>query len=458
MKTVEHCNVLIVGGGPAGLFTARELRLRGVGGVVLIDSGSPAAVRNCPLTEACNCTPCDVLEGIGGSGGVSDGKLTFALDRGTQMERVFGPEHEPLLDYIRDYFVQMNLGGVRYDPTPRLFPDMRDGIYFDTYPLWHVGSDGIREFSQRASADIQSLGVQIYYRTRARNLLIEDGQIVGVAGRRARGGGQYESVEFHANHVVLCVGLFGIGWLENQLEALGVEFDAGPAGIGLRVETPTAVLDPLFDEFYDWKAVANEPSGITLRSFCCNRAGHIMPEYHRALGIRNVNGHSFLNPEQRTGSSNFSLQVKIPTTKHPNPSLFVRSIARQMNSLSNGWQVRQPAAEFLGADGEATESTLTYPQARRTESLRRAMPLWLYRSFADYLKRLDRQQPGIIASGWLYGPEVKYHARKVPIGPDWRLQGMERAFIVGDSTGLTGSYVSAALTGIIAARAIASGK
>ena len=449
----QHCRVLIIGAGPAGMFAARELALHGIDNVKVIDSGHQASNRDCPLTESCNCTPCDVLEGLGGSGGVSDGKMTFALDRGTQMEPIFREEHLPLLSYVDSFMSQMGITGVRYEPEDALFPDSSDGIEFQTYPLWHVGSDGIRLFSSRFTDYLEKLDITISRRTRAQHLIVHDGEIRGVVVRRDYGRGEYRQEEIYADHVVLAVGLFGIGWLEEQMHALGVRFDTGPAGIGLRIETPAEVLAPLFDSFYDWKAVGTF-EGITLRSFCCNRNGYIMPEYHRSLQIRNVNGHSYLDPARRSESSNFSLQAKITTDDVDNPQQYVRNIARKMNNLSGGWQVRQTIARFLDEPVDPDESMVTYPQARRAD-LRTALPPVLKSAFSEYLRRLDNRIPGIVASGWLYGPEIKYHARKLPVERDtWRMNGMQSTYVIGDSTGLTGSYVSAALTGIIAARAI----
>lgn len=453
-------HVLIVGGGPAGLFAARELaQIAGADiEITVIDSGKEADIRECPLTEACRCTPCDILEGFGGSGGVSDGKMTFALDRGTQLEQVFKPEHAELLGYIDAVMQGMGIEGVRYEPG-EVPPGFGEGspIEFHTYPLWHIGSDGVQKFSKQLTDEVRDLGVNVMGQARARRLLAtSDGKrITGVQARINHGSGEWSDVTIEADDVVLAVGIFGMGWLEHELTLLGFDFTTGPAGIGLRVETPAETLDPLFDMFYDWKAIG-EFEGITLRSFCCNREGYIMPEWHKHLGIRNVNGHSYLDPTKKSQSSNFSLQAKITQDLHPDPQAFVRAVARGMNDLSGGWQVREPARSFMEEPDVATSDTsVTYPQAR-IRPVHRAMPMRLRNAFQGYLKALDSLVPGLVDSAWVYGPEIKYHARKLPVRrDDWLLEGMEHTYVIGDSTGLTGSYVSAAMTGIIAARGIA---
>lgn len=449
--------VLIIGAGPAGLFCAEELVAKGVrpGGITLIDSGYLAEDRECPLTTACNCVPCDVLEGAGGSGGVSDGKMTFSLTRGTQLEQVFKPEHEALLGRVDKTMVDLGIQGVRYAPhegqAPEGFSTEGTPLEFSTYPLWHIGSDGVKEFSRRYTEHIRSLGVNVMTRIRADRLL-GDQAIRGarVTDHRAR-----ESFDMTARKTVLAVGIYGIGWLEEQLVQRGITYRSGPAGIGLRVETPEKILAPLFEEFYDFKVVG-EYEGITMRSFCCNRYGWIMPEYHRDLGIRNVNGHSYLDPARRSGSSNFSLQSKIGTEVTPDPQQYVRAVASALNRLSDGHQVRQSVSEFIDRSEpfHLTPDFVTYPQAR-VRNVGSAFPDRLHAAFSSYLRDLDRIIPGTIESGVVYGPEIKYHARKLPIDGDWRIQGIEDAYVIGDSTGLTGSYVSAALTGLIAAQSIA---
>lgn len=452
--------VLVIGGGPAGLFAVEQLQSVGVRDILIIDSGKEAMERECPLTSACACSPCDILEGVGGSGGVSDGKLTFALDRGTQLEQIFLPEHESLLGYVEDTFIKFGRAGINYRPKAGETIDWDDkgtGLRFSTYPLRHVGSDGIQEFSANYAEYIRSLdGVEFQSQARALNLIWDGDRLAGARVRRTGRGREPALVDIYADHVIVAVGLWGVGWLEDQLLPRGVQYLTGAAGFGMRVECPADVLEPLFSQFYDFK-VMGEYSGMTMRSFCCNGHGHIMPEYHKHLGVRNVNGHSYLDPERRSNSSNFSLQAKVTPDLVEDPQSFVRAVGRSVNALSNGWQGRQTVADFIQRYQGVNEKdeTVTYPQAR-VVNIAGALPDFLWSAFKDYLIDLDKVIPGVLERGWVYAPEIKYHAKKLPIDREtWALQGVKNAYILGDSTGLTGSYVSAALTGIIAAQAIA---
>lgn len=454
--------VLVIGGGPAGLFAVEQLHQKGVRDILIIDSGKEALDRQCPLTTTCSCAPCDILEGVGGSGGVSDGKLTFALDRGTQLEQIFLPEHEPLLDYVEETFLKFGSEGVNYRPKEGEVPEWDDkgtGLRFSTYPLRHVGSDGIQQFSDQYAAHIRGLdGVELLSRSRALNLLWSTDGRNRLLGARVRtvSDGKTFTRDIYADHVIVAVGLWGVGWLEDQLLPRGIKYLTGAAGFGMRVECPDDVLEPLFSQFYDFK-VMGEYNGMTLRSFCCNANGHIMPEYHKHLGVRNVNGHSYLDPNLKSKSSNFSLQAKVTPDLVEDPQAFVRSTGRSVNALSNGWQGRQRVSDFIHRveSVRTDDPTVTYPQARMV-NIASALPDLLWTAFREYLLDLDIVIPGVVERGWLYAPEIKYHAKKLPIDREtWALQGATNAYILGDSTGLTGSYVSAALTGIIAAQAIA---
>jgi len=444
-------DAIVIGAGPAGLFCADTLADRGAR-VQVLDSGHLMTRRWCPETEVCDCRSCYVLEGEGGAGGFSDGKLPFSLSRGTQMEPIFPFSAEPLLQQINQTVVDLAGPGVWYEPKTDESPfRLPSGFSFGTYPLRHVGSDGVRRWSTGMTERVRARGVKISYRQEV--VGVGPGEVVLANGNTMRAG-----------KIIIASGIQGIPWSERILtEDLGVELEHGPAGIGIRVETPAVDMAPLFSRFYDWKIVY-EPSysPIVMRSFCCNQNGAIVNQYHRSMGIRGVNGHASLDPAERTKSSNFAIIAKIPTDYVSNPQEFVKSVARSVNSLTGGHTARQWLGEFvdeiryepLPSDpGWCTNAVM----ARQNVDIARAIPFDLLTLFREFILGLFEAVPSLnINRALAYAPELKYPAMRVPVDLlTWELDGHPGIYVIGDATGYIDSFVAAALSGIMAAQGIA---
>jgi uncharacterized FAD-dependent dehydrogenase len=280
-------------------------------------------------------------------------------------------------------------------------------------------------------------------------------------------------IDITSSKIVIATGIQGIPWSERVLQGMGVELGHGPAGIGLRVETPAEDMAALFKVFYDWKIVY-EPlrSPIVLRSFCCNQNGAIVNQYHRDLGIRGVNGHASLDPDERTGSSNFAIIAKIGTDYVEDPQDYVKSVARSINALTGGHTACQWLGEFISdirydpmpCDPEWRTNKI---MARSEVDIARGLPsdLWqLFRNFITCLFGKETEEgrtAGAVKSldfnrALVYAPELKYPAMRVPVNLEtWQLQGHDDIYVVGDATGYIDSFVAAALSGILAAQHIA---
>ncbi|MGH8904197.1 MAG: NAD(P)/FAD-dependent oxidoreductase [Egibacteraceae bacterium] len=454
--TPTACTVLIVGSGPAGLFAADHLRRAGVTNVVIVDKGKPMPSRFCPDNSSCECALCDVLEGEGGAGSFSDGKITLSAMRGTHAQRLFTSEQAALLAEVEATIRKFVPEGMSYAPVSSMTAlEGHDdaGLRFESYPLLHVGSDGVRRFGQRYSALLQEQGVTVMTGVEARELLITDG--------RAAGAVLYDS---HARlewsigcgFVVMAAGLIGTVWLEDQLRLAGVALGTGPADIGIRLETSAAALGPFIDAFYDFKVEHTSPAGITLRSFCVNGNGFVVNEYHRPLGIRGVNGHSFL--DRKSGMSNLAILATIDQAFTSDPKAYVREVAARVNSGAGGYPVHQTLAEFLpGASAPPLRITPSNPKTRPAR-LDQLLPAVLREAFASFLRALGRVLPPVLASdSVIYAPEIKYYNYRVPIDfGSWESTDISGLFVVGNAAGYTASLSAAALSGIIAARAIAA--
>ena len=233
-------DVLIVGSGPAGLFCAGRLREAGAANVLVIEQGKAMKRRICPDSALCDCRPCDVLEGEGGAGSFSDGKITLSATRGTHGAELFTPQQASLLGRVEQIIRQFAPAVADYPPVGNLAAlrgHEDTGLAFSSYPLIHLGSDGIRDFGRAYAAHLEQAGVRIAIGTQATELLTDDGQVAGVVvrDRHSRTG-----IVIPASRVVVACGLAGAVWLEEQMRQAGVQLRTGPADFGIRLETTAA--------------------------------------------------------------------------------------------------------------------------------------------------------------------------------------------------------------------------
>jgi uncharacterized FAD-dependent dehydrogenase len=449
-------DIIIIGAGPAGMYCASEL-IRDGRSVAIIDRGPSMEERVCPESPYCDCRVCNILCGIGGAGGFSDGKNTLSLTRGTQMEDLFPFEAEEIMHEV-DKSVA-DYAGTEGINVPQVscshdHPFNSHGFTFSSYPLRHIGSDGIRQWAINMRRDLAGQGVTFVTDREAIRILNDPG-VGGISGVKANG------QNIGARIVIAATGLDGAPWLYREMVRLGATFRPGPAGIAIRLETASEVLAPLFDIFYDWKMEKGR-----LRSFCCNHHGYIVNENHASMGIRNVNGHSFLDPAHRSNSSNCAIMAKITTEMAPNPQETVKTVAKTINAMAGGHTAIQRVTDFLEDRPtppgymDIEDSVRTNHQARAGVciglGLQSVDDLWS--DYCDYLVSLDMIVPGVVSDrSFIYAPEVKYYSPRVRITPGWECIGVPRLYVIGNASGYLDSFVAAATSGIIAARSIIGG-
>ena len=455
---MNHYDVIIVGAGPAGIFTALELTsfnkdLK----ILLIEKGRDIEERTCPLKTtkvSCKaCHPCGLLSGWGGAGAFSDGKLSLSKDIGGFLSRYTDDDTlQNLISYTDGIYLKFGAPSNLYGDDADKVNDIKylaekHGLTLIPSRIRHIGTDRCPELLKKIKNQLNSQ-VEIAFSKDVTTILTEHRKIKGIKTK--------DGNEIYGDYVVLAPGREGSLWLEDQAKAMELSLLKNPVDIGVRVELPAPVMEHLTKITYEPKLVFySKKFNDRVRTFCVNPYGEVVKEYLK--GAWTVNGHSYSN--QKTANTNFAILVSTQFTEpFDEPIYYGRYIARLANLLGHGVIVQR-----LGdlQDGRrSTSSRIARGKVKPT--LKDATPGDLsfvlpYRYISDILEMLrvmDKIAPGVWSRHTLlYGVEVKFYSRQLKLNKDLETE-VENLFAVGDGAGVSRGLIQASASGIIAAREI----
>lgn len=454
-------NLAIIGAGPAGIFTALEIqKIKPDWKIIIVEKGSKIEKRTCLLREGYEkcprCKKCGLLCGWGGGGAFSDGKLTLTPDVGGHLLDYMNRAHvEDLIKYTDDLYLKFGATEVVYGNDRSLFADIEKAATLAELklihsPVRHLGTERSLHVL-KSMQDFLDEKVTILTDVQACDLIVENEQIKGFTLSNG------DKIE--AQYVVVAPGREGADWLAKEFARNKIGMVNNAVDVGVRVELPAAVMEPITDKLYESKLVYHSPTfGDEVRTFCMNPHGEVVMENYN--GISTVNGHSYAN--KKTQNTNFALLVsKKFTEPFKEPIAYGQHIARLANMLSGGVLV-QRFGDLLDGRRSTPErmhaSTLTPTLACATPGdLSLVLPYRQLLSIIEMLYALDKIAPGV-ASRYtlLYGVEVKFYSARVKLTKTLETQGVKNMFCIGDGAGVTRGLIQASASGVLAARTIAS--
>lgn len=450
-------DVIIIGAGPGGIFSAYELSLKAPElKVLLIESGKCLEERKCPIDgkkiKSCiNCKTCAIMRGFGGAGAFSDGKYNITNDFGGTLYEHIGKETAmELMEYVDSINLQNGGGGTKlYSTSGTGFKKicLENKLQLLDASVRHLGTDK----NYQVLGNIYRLlkdKIDIRFNCHADTLT-------------ANGDGTYtvktEQGDYTSDKIIVSVGRSGSKWIERVCSELNIETFSNRVDIGVRVELPAVVFSHLTSELYESKIVyRTEKFEDRVRTFCMNPNGYVVNE--NTNGIVTVNGHSFDSPELQSDNTNFALLVaKHFSEPFKDSNGYGESIARLSNMLGGGVIVQRFGDLMRGRrsnEARIAESTVRPTLQATPGDLSLVLPKRILDGIIEMIFALDKIAPGTANDDTLlYGVEVKFYNMEVAIDDNLEtcFKGL---YVIGDGSGVTHSLSHASASGVYVARHI----
>lgn len=462
-------DIIIIGAGPAGIFTALEYAEKKPDGkALIIDTGRAISHRACPARingQCVHCDPCAIVHGWAGAGAFSDGKLSLSDEVGGHVSDYIG--HKRAMEYIKkadDMYLQFGasktvhgLNNSRVDEIA--YQCSRHNIHLVPCPVRHLGTENAGPvLGAMHDYLVTKTNTTFLELTSAEDILCEDGHVVGV---RIHERGKEPRVVY-ADNVVAAPGRGGAHWLTECVGKLGLRTQNNEVDIGVRVEVPNAIMDHLTKDLYEAKLVYySDTYENKVRTFCMNPGGEVSQEHYEG-GIAVVNGHSYEDPAKRTGNTNFAMLVSTHFTEPFNqPIEYGRYIAQLGNMLTGGPIMVQRLGDLLkgrrtDASRLAKSTTIPTLSTAVPGDLSFVLPARHLTSIVEALKAFDHVAPGLYSQNTLlYGVEVKFYSSKVLVNSNFET-AIKGLFCIGDGAGITRGLMQAGVTGMVVADEVAT--
>lgn len=448
-------DVIIIGAGPGGIFSAYELvNLNPNLKIAVFEAGHALSKRKCPIDgkkiKTCiGCKTCSIMSGFGGAGAFSDGKYNITNDFGGTLYQYIGKDEAlDLMRYVDK--INMSYGGegtkLYSTANTKIKTEcIRNDLHLLDASVRHLGTD-INYIVLENLYDFLKDKVDFYFDMPVDSVKKLDG---GYEVKCALG-------EYDCDKCIISVGRSGSKWMQKVCDELDIHVSSNRVDIGVRVELPAEVFAHLTDELYESKIVYRTPKyEDKVRTFCMNPKGAVVNE--NTNGIITVNGHSYEDPEKQTKNTNFALLVaKHFSEPFKDSNGYGESIARLSNMLGGGVILQRFGDLIRGqrSTPQRIKESFVTPTLNATPGdLSLVLPKRILDGIIEMIYALDKIAPGTANDDTLlYGVEVKFYNMEVAV--DEKLRAMENLYVIGDGSGITHSLSHASASGVYVAREI----
>ncbi len=459
-------DVLIIGAGPAGIFTALEILRKGSKkSILIVEKGVAIEQRRCPKskTKQCvNCKPyCHITTGFSGAGAFSDGKLSLSPDVGGALPELIGEElAEETIKYADSIYLEFGADEhVEGISNPEEVKEIRKraiqaGLKLVDCPIRHLGTEKAQDIYYAIEQYLLNNGVEMMFGYECTNLMIEDHVCKGAYLKKGS-----EELTVSAENVVVATGRRGAEWLEKLCTEHGIQHRPGTVDIGVRVEVRNEVMEQVNKVLYESKLIGYpQPFKNKVRTFCQNPGGFVSQEnYDNDLAV--VNGHSY--KELKSNNTNLAILVShnfsVPFNQ---PIAYAQKVGELSNMLANGHILVQRFGDIL--DGKRTwEKELSHSNLKPTlpdavaGDITAAIPYRAMTNIINFIHALDHVVPGFASTETLlYSPELKFYSNRVDMDKDFNTN-VPGLYCLGDSSGWTRGLMMASVMGVLMGRKLA---
>ena len=463
-------DLIIVGAGPAGIFTALELLRKSSRAkelkILLIEKGKPVERRHCPKAEVghcVNCKPnCAITTGFSGAGAFSDGKLSLSREVGGELPELIGEDFaQDLIDYTDKIYLEFgadpHVEGVYEGAEIKEIRKrtIQAGLQLVDCPIRHLGTEKAQQLYLNIQNYLAAQGVEMWFETECDNILLDGDTCRGVVARRA-GKPDAEAVQVTGRQVVIATGRRGAEWLEKICAEHNIAHRPGTVDIGVRVECRNEIMETINNVLYEGKLIGYpNPWKNKVRTFCQNPGGFVAQEnYDNDLAV--VNGHSY--KDLKSSNTNLAILVSHNFTEPFNqPIAYAQKVGELTNMLGAGHILVQRYGDILNGKR-------TWPQELARSNVRptlkdavagditAAMPYRAMVNIIEFIKMVDHVVPGFAApETLLYSPELKFYSNKVRMDTDLETN-VANLHCLGDSSGWTRGLMMASVMGVLMGR------